>query len=272
MRHHESDMLTVKGICKSFGGLQVLKKVSLEVEQGSITGLIGPNGSGKTTLFNIISGFYSKDAGEICFMGRRIDSLPSHEIARRGLCRTFQITRVPQQMTVLENMLLAPQGQLGEGVINILLHYRKVLRQERTNLERALSLLELVGLLDWRNEYAGRLSGGQKKLLSLARILMADTKLILLDEPTAGVNPTLIKGLVEVIKRLQRERGKTFLVVEHNMKVVSHICNEVYVLNFGEVIAQGTPEQVQRSDRVLQAYLGKRDTKPELIRLEDDHE
>jgi ABC-type branched-subunit amino acid transport system ATPase component len=264
-------MLIVREVHKSFGGLKALNGVSLEVERGSITGLIGPNGSGKTTLFNIISGFYAKDAGEIYFKGRRIDGLPPHKIARMGLCRTFQISQIPQRMTVLENMLLAPQGQLGEGVINALFRYRKVLRQERANLEEALSLLELVGLFDSRNEYAGNLSGGQKKLLSLARILMADPDLILLDEPTAGVNPTLIKSLLEVIKRLQSERGKTFLVIEHNMKVISGICNHVYVLNFGEVIAEGTPDEVQRSEEVLEAYLGRRDKRSELVRAEDDH-
>jgi len=250
-------MLSVKGVHKSFGGIKALRGVSLKVEQGSITGLIGPNGSGKTTLFNVISGFYPKDAGEITFKGRRIDGLPPHEIARMGLCRTFQISRIPQRMTVLENMLLAPQGQLGEGVMGALLRRRRVLSQERANLEKALSLLELVGLYDWRNEYSGNLSGGQKKLLSLARVLMADPELILLDEPTAGVNPTLIKSLLEVIQRLKDERGKTFLVIEHNMRVISSICDHVYVLNFGEIIAEGPPEEVQRSEKVLEAYLGR---------------
>lgn len=251
-------MLIVKDVHKSFGGLKALNGVSLEVESGSITGVIGPNGSGKTTLFNVISGFYPKDKGEIYFKGRRIDGLPPHKIAKMGLCRTFQISQIPQKMTVLENMLLAPQGQLGEGILGALLRYRQVARQERAYLRKALSLLELVGLLDWGNEYAGNLSGGQKKLLSLARVLMADPELILLDEPTAGVNPTLIRDLLEVIGRLQDEEGKTFLVIEHNMKVISSICDRVYVLNFGEIIAEGTPEEIQQSERVLQAYLGRR--------------
>jgi len=251
-------MLTVKDVHKSFGGLKALNGVSLEVEGGSITGLIGPNGSGKTTLFNVISGFYPKDKGEIYFKGRRIDGLPPHKIARMGLCRTFQISQIPQRMTVLENMLLAPQGQLGEGLLGALFRYRRVARQERALLRKALHLLELVGLFDWRNEYSGNLSGGQKKLLSLARVLMADPDLILLDEPTAGVNPTLIRSLLEVIERLRDEEGKTFLVIEHNMKVISSICNKVYVLNFGEVIAEGSPEEIQRSERVLQAYLGRK--------------
>ncbi len=263
-------MLIVKGIHKSFGGLKALNGVSLEVEKGSITGLIGPNGSGKTTLFNIMSGFYTKDRGEIYFKGRRIDGLPPHEIARRGLCRTFQISQSPQGMTVLENMLLAPQGQLGEGVVNALLRYRKILSQERANFERARSLLELVGLLDLRDEYAGNLSGGQKKLLSLARILMADPDLILLDEPTAGVNPTLTKSLLGVIKKLQSEREKTFLAIEHNMKVISGICNKVVALNFGKVIAEGTPEEVQKSEEVLEAYLGKRGAERAPVRSKDE--
>jgi ABC-type branched-subunit amino acid transport system ATPase component len=250
-------MLVVKDVHKSFGGLKALNGVSLQVEPGSITGLIGPNGSGKTTLFNLISGFYAPDRGEIHFQGRRIDGLPPHTIAEMGLCRTFQISQIPERMTVLENLLLAPRGQPGEGVLNALFRYRQVLQQERAYLEKALSLLEIVGLLDWRDEYASELSGGQKKLLSLARVLMADPDLLLLDEPTAGVNPALIEHLLEVIRRLRDEEGKTFFIIEHNMKVISRLCDKVYVLNFGELLAEGTPEEVQQSEEVLQAYLGR---------------
>jgi ABC-type branched-subunit amino acid transport system ATPase component len=248
-------LLNVKDISKRFGGLQVLDGVSLGVEERSITGLIGPNGSGKTTLFHIISGFYSRDTGEIYFKGERIDGLGPHEIARKGLCRTFQITQIPANMTVLENMLLAPQRQLGEGVINALLRPRQIARQERVHLEKALALLELVELIEVRNEYAGNLSGGQKKLLALGRILMTDPDLVLLDEPMAGVNPTLVNKLLAAINNLRWQAGKTFFLVEHNMKVISSICDMVYVLDFGKQIAAGTPQEIQQSDVVLEAYL-----------------
>jgi ABC-type branched-subunit amino acid transport system ATPase component len=250
-------------VCKKFGGLKALDKVSLDVEENSITGLIGPNGSGKTTLFNIISGFYTRDSGEIYFRGERIDGLCPHEIAVRGLCRTFQISKAPNRMTVLENMLLTPKEQTGEGIMSILFRYGQIAREERTNLRRALSLLELVNLRGLSNEYAGNLSGGQKKLLTLGRILMAGPDLILLDEPTAGVNLTLVKDLLETMKKLRDREGKTLFLVEHNMKVISGICDKVYVLDFGKKIAEGKPEEVQRDERVLEAYLSRARECPE---------
>lgn len=248
-------ILSVKNVCKKFGGLKALDRVSLEVEENSITGLIGPNGSGKTTLFNLISGFYTRDSGEIYFREERIDGLYPYEIAVRGLCRTFQISKAPDRMTVLENMLLTPKEQTGEGLMNILFRYGQIVREERANLKRALSFLELVKLKELSNEYAGNLSGGQKKLLTLGRILMAGPDLILLDEPTAGVNLTLVKDLLETMKNLRDKEGKTLFLVEHNMKVISSICDKVYVLDFGRKIAEGKPEEIQRDERVLEAYL-----------------
>ncbi len=247
-------MLKVIDVHKSFGGIKALDGVSLEVERGSITGLVGPNGSGKTTLFNVISGFYPKDAGEIYLKGERIDELPPNEVARKGLCRTFQISQVPEKMTVLENMLLAPKDQMGEGLWNTFFRKKRVLQQEMQNLEKAFYILSLVELFDLKNEYAGNLSGGQRKLLGLGRILMADPEIILLDEPTAGVNPTLNKSLMRLIEDL-RKQGKTFFFVEHNMKVISHICDKVYVLDFGRKIAEGTPREIQENEEVLEAYL-----------------
>jgi ABC-type branched-subunit amino acid transport system ATPase component len=238
-------VLKVSDVHKSFEGIKALDGVSLEVEGGSITGLIGPNGSGKTTLFNVISGFFPKDAGEIYLKGEKIDELSPSEVSRKGLCRTFQI---------LENMLLAPKDQMGEGLWNALFEKKRVLQQEKQNLEMALSLLGAVELADLRNEYAGNLSGGQKKLLALGRILMADPEIILLDEPTAGVNPTLIKSLMRLIEDLRNE-GKTFFFVEHNMKVISDICDKVHVLDFGRKIAEGTPREIQQNQEVLEAYL-----------------
>lgn len=247
-------MLSVKNIHKSFGGLEVLKGVSLEVEAHSITGLVGPNGSGKTTLFNIISGLYTKGAGEILFKGEKIDGLSPSVRAKKGLCRTFQVSKAPAKMTVLENMLLAARNQTGEAVTGALFRWRRVSGMEKANFKKALELLELVRLRALANEYAANLSGGQKKLLALARALMADSQLLLLDEPAAGVNPTLTLELLGVIENL-RKKDKTFLIIEHNMKVISAVCDRVYVLDSGEKIAEGTPEEIQRNEKVLKAYL-----------------
>lgn len=249
-------MLIVKNIYKSFGGIKALNGISLEVKRGSITGLIGPNGSGKTTLFNIISGFYTKDAGEVLLEEERIDILAPYKIAQKGLCRTFQISRVPTRMTVLENMLLASSNGSQETIFSALFKRKQLLQQQKSNLKRALSLLVLVGLDHLANECAGNLSGGQRKLLSLARMLMVNPQLILLDEPTAGVNPTLAKSIVTFIKDLRDNEGRTFFLVEHNMKIISEICDTVYVLDAGKVIAQGDPEKIQKNEKVLRAYLG----------------
>jgi len=249
-------MLDIKDLQKNFGNLRALDGVSLSVESESITGLIGPNGSGKTTLFNVVSGFYPKDGGEIFFKGERIDGLTPDAIAKRGLCRTFQIAKAPEKLTVLENMLLAANGQRGENPVSALFKRRLVSKQERENLGRAADLLTMLQLAHLKNEFADNLSGGQKKLLSLGRMLMRNPDLILLDEPTAGVNPTLANDLLEMIRRLQKELKKAFLIVEHNMKVVTNLCEKVFVLNFGKVLAEGTPEEIQQNEQVLKAYLG----------------
>jgi len=249
-------MLVIKELRKNFGNLRALDGVSLTVERGSVTGLIGPNGSGKTTLFNVVSGFYAKDGGEIRFKGKRIDSLTPDAIARRGLCRTFQIAKAPEKLTILENMLLAANTQRGENPVSALFKRHSVNKLERENLDRAMELLTMLELAHLRNEFAGNLSGGQKKLLSLGRMLMRNPDLILLDEPTAGVNPTLANELLEVIRSLQEELKRTFLIVEHNMKVIANLCEKVFVLNFGKLLAEGTAEEIQQNEQVLKAYLG----------------
>jgi ABC-type branched-subunit amino acid transport system ATPase component len=248
-------MLRVENIVKSFGGILALDGVNLTVEEHKITGLVGPNGSGKSTLFNVVSGFYRKDSGEIRFEGNPIGNKESHQIAMMGIGRTFQISEIPEKMTVLENLLLAPKNQKGEKLVNVFLHPLKIRQENKKNLETAYEILELIKLYELRNEYAGNLSGGQRKLLSLGRILMSDPKMLLLDEPTAGVNPTLIKDLIVVIKTLRDEKGKTILLVEHNMKVISDICDWVIVLDFGRKIAEGTPQEIQKNEQVLEAYL-----------------
>ena len=250
-------MLSLKNIHKNFGGLNALNSVSMEVEARSITGLVGPNGSGKTTLFNIISGIYPKDFGQIEFEGKNIDGLSPSQRARKGLCRTFQISKVPAKMTVLENMLLAGKNKTGESISGALFRWRQTSSIEKVNSNKALELLKLVRLEKLANEYAGNLSGGQKKLLSLVRVLMAKPQLVLLDEPTAGVNPSLTRELLEAIKSL-RDEGKTFLIIEHNMKVITAICDKVCVLDFGKKIAEGSPQDIQQDERVLRAYLSRK--------------
>lgn len=247
-------LLEVDRVSRHFGGLIALNEVSLTAEEGRITGLIGPNGSGKTTLVHIISGFLKPSSGRILFDGQAIENREPYKIARLGLCRTFQITLNPQRMTVMENMLLGARQQLGERVVMAALHPLAVRREEQDNLARAWQLLEMVKLQDHANELAGGLSGGQKKLLSLVQVLMARPRLILLDEPVAGVNPRLIDDIVEVIKRL-RKNGETFLIIEHNMAVIRELCDTLCVLDMGQVLAEGPVEDVLAREDVLRAYI-----------------
>jgi branched-chain amino acid transport system ATP-binding protein len=251
-------MLKVRDIDKAFGGLQALKDVSLTVEEGTITGLIGPNGSGKTTLFNVITGFYEKDKGTVTLREKSIGDLPPHSIADLGMVRSFQIPQVPRGMTVMENMLVAGQSLVGESPIAVFLRWPSVRRQDRAMIERAEELLERVGLLEQRNELTGSLSGGQVKLLAIAQTLMTDADLLLLDEPTAGVDLALTDQIMDLLKDIHAE-GKTMMVVEHKMRVISNVCEYVYVLDAGKVIASGEPTAVQNDKRVIEAYLGTED-------------
>ena len=248
-------MLEIECVEKSFGGIKAVDRCSLKVEEGSITGLIGPNGAGKTTLFNLITGFYKPDEGAIRFLGNRIDSLSPHKIARRAISRTFQIPRELKEMTVLENMMLIPSRQKGEKIWNSFLRPGQVRRQERKIMEKALQVLEFVELIKLRDDYAKSLSSGQKKLLELARTLMSDPEMILLDEPGAGVNPTLMKKLIGNIEKL-REEGKTFFLIEHDMDLITNLCDRVIVMNKGRELAEGKPNDIKRNEEVLEAYLG----------------
>lgn len=249
-------LLSAHGLSKSFGGIQALNNVSIEVQMGSITGLIGPNGAGKTTLFNLLSHFILPDRGEVIFDGEPIQTLRSHRIAQQGLIRTFQVARVLSRLSVLENMLLGAQNQTGENLLQVLAKPKRVKREEKQQRDRALVLLESVGLADKAYEYAGSLSGGQRKLLELARAMMTHPKLILLDEPAAGVNPTLINQISEHVLRWHEE-GITFLIIEHNMDVIMSLCQQVWVLAEGTNLANGTPEEIQGNSEVLEAYLGQ---------------
>jgi branched-chain amino acid transport system ATP-binding protein len=249
-------MLEVRFLAKNFGGLRAVDDCSLEVKKESITGLIGPNGAGKTTLFNLVTGFYKPDGGEILFKEERIDGLPPHEIFRRKICRTFQITREFGHMSVLENLMLVPENQRGEQILNTWFRPGLVKQQEREIRDKALGILEFVELIELKDEYAGTLSGGQKKLLELAKTMMADPDMILLDEPGAGVNRTLMRKLVDNIRELRAERGITFLIIEHDMDLVMTLCNPVIVMSEGQKLAEGTPEEIRSDKRVLEAYLG----------------
>ena len=251
-----TQIIEIKDVVKDFGGIRAVSHCSFQVQPGTITGLIGPNGAGKTTLFNLITGFLPCTSGQILFDGKRVDSLPPHQIVHLGIVRTFQIPRELRRMTVLENLMLVPSRQIGERIWSPWFLPWKVSRQEREIEAQALDVLRFVNLLDLKDEYAGNLSTGQKKLLELARTLMAKPRLVLLDEPGAGVNPTLMKELVEDIRRACFERGLTFLLIEHDMDLVMQLCNPIIVMGNGEYIMEGTPEEVQQDKRVLEAYLG----------------
>jgi branched-chain amino acid transport system ATP-binding protein len=243
-------------VVKRFGGILAVDGATLDVEDGSVTALIGPNGAGKTTLFNVITGFYKADRGSIRFQGREIVRRPPHLIARLGMVRTFQITKALARMPVIDNMMLAAPDQPGEHLLNVIVRPGATRRREREVRERAEELLELFQLGRLRDEYAGVLSGGQRKLLEFARALMADPRMLLLDEPMAGINPTLGARLLEHMHTLRAERGMTFLFVEHDMEVVMGHSDRVIVMAEGKVIATGPPDEVRRDRRVIDAYLG----------------
>jgi branched-chain amino acid transport system ATP-binding protein len=251
-------LLEVRGLSKDFGGLRAVNACSFAVAEGCITGLIGPNGAGKSTVFGLISGFLRPDAGRVYLAGEDITGLAPHQVFRRGLCRTFQIPREHASLTVLENLMLVPPDQLGERFWNPLFRPGAVRRQERAIRELALEVLEFLTLSPVRDEYAGNLSGGQKKLLELARTLMAAPRIVLLDEPAAGVNPSLMARIREKIVQLNRERGITFLLIEHDIPLVMGLCDPVIVMNQGTKLAAGPPDSVRSDPRVLEAYLGGR--------------
>lgn len=242
-------LLTVRNASKSFGGVVANTDISIDVPEGKIIGLIGPNGSGKTTLFNSIVGFHPLDSGSITFSGQEISHLRVPEIARLGLLRTFQQTRIYGKMNCVQNMLISvPHRHSGYAHM-----FNRHSVEER---ERAEDLLEFVGLFSKRNLLAGDLSFGQQKLLEFAMALMNEPKLLLLDEPTAGINPTLINGLIDRLKTANEHLGVTLLVIEHNMRVIMNLAEHIYCLAHGELLADGTPEQIQNDQRVIDAYLG----------------
>jgi neutral amino acid transport system ATP-binding protein len=249
-------LLEVEGVVKRFGGIRAVNGAGFDVAEGSITALIGPNGAGKTTLFNAITGFQRVDRGSARLSGEEILRLPAYAIARRGMVRTFQITRALAAMPVIDNMTLAATDQPGERFRNLFFRPGAVRSREREVHAQAMELLEVFNLGDLAADYAGTLSGGQRKLLELARALMAQPKLLLLDEPMAGINPTLGRRLLDHMQRLRREQRMTFLFVEHDMEVVMNHSDRVIVMAEGKVIAAGEPHQVREDPAVIDAYLG----------------
>jgi len=242
-------ILEVNNVSKSFGGVQANVDISMKVEQGSIVGLIGPNGSGKTTLFNSIVGTYPIDKGSIKFEGKELSELPVPVVAKLGLLRTFQQTRIYGKLNCIDNMLISNKAS-DEALISV---FSKI-PSELT--EKAENLLNFVGLYQKRQLRAGDLSFGQQKLLELAMALMNEPKMLLLDEPTAGINPTLINGIINRLIKVNKEFGITLLVIEHNMRVIMQLAQDIFCLAHGKMLAKGTPEEIKNDKRVIDAYLG----------------
>ena len=243
-----TSMLRTENLTKRFGGITAVNNCSIEVQKGTITGLIGPNGSGKTTLFNLMTGVYRQDRGDVYLNGKRVTGYKGSKLCHMGLSRTFQITRLFWDLSVLENMIV-PVRQVG---LRSLIGPGMYQYEE----ERAMGLLKRVGLRFLKNEPARKLSFGQQKLLEMAAVLMSEPDIVLLDEPAGGVNPSMIRFIMDLIQKLNREDGVTFLVVEHNMSVVMELCDHILVLDQGEKIAEGPPQMIREDPAVLDAYLG----------------
>jgi len=251
-----SPLLIIEHVTKRFGGLSAVDDCSFAIHEGSVTGLIGPNGAGKTTLFNMVAGAFAPTSGRILLDGDDVTGLPAHQLFERGLVRTFQIPHEFHRMTCLENLLLVPEGQVGETLWNAWLRWRRVRGQERRLRDRAEEVLAFLNLHHLRDMLAGHLSGGQKKLLELGRTMMTEARVVLLDEPGAGVNKTLLGDIACSIRTLNQERGYTFCIIEHDMDLIAALCDPVVVMAEGTVLTEGSMAEIRTNPEVLDAYLG----------------
>ncbi|MGB0958732.1 MAG: ABC transporter ATP-binding protein [Halocynthiibacter sp.] len=249
-------MIVVDNLQKSFGGFKAVDGASLSIKRGTITGLIGPNGAGKTTFFNVIAGVHSPSGGSVVMNGEDITGLPPHELFTKGLLRTFQIAHEFSSMTVRENLMMVPSAQSGETLWNAWFKRGQVAQEEAALLKKADEVLEFLTIDHLKNEKAGNLSGGQKKLLELGRTMMVDAKIVFLDEVGAGVNRTLLNTIGDAILRLNKERGYTFVVIEHDMDFIGRICEDVICMAEGKVLAEGTLDEIKANEQVIEAYLG----------------
>jgi branched-chain amino acid transport system ATP-binding protein len=249
-------IIEVRNVSKRFGNLLAVDDCSISVEEGSITGLIGPNGAGKTTLFNMVAGVFPPSRGRIVLAGDDVTGLAAHDLYHRGLLRTFQIAHEFSHLTALENLMVVPADQSGENLFAAWLSPRRVAGQEAEVRRKAADVIGFLGLDHVRNEPAGNLSGGQKKLLELGRVMMAEPRVVLLDEIAAGVNRTLLQSVVATIERLNQERGLTFFVIEHDMDVIARLCDPVIVMAAGSVMMQGSMDEIRNNPQVIEAYFG----------------
>ena len=249
-------MIVVEDVHKHFGGFHAVDGASLSIAEGSITGLIGPNGAGKTTLFNVIAGVLPPTSGRVLMQGEDVTGLPPHELFHKGLLRTFQIAHEFSSMTVRENLMMVPGAQSGETLWNTWFGRKRIAEEERALMAKADEVLEFLTVDHLRDEKAGNLSGGQKKLLELGRTMMVDAKIVFLDEVGAGVNRTLLNTIGDAILRLNKERGYTFVVIEHDMDFIGRLCDPVICMAEGKVLAQGTLDEIKANEQVIEAYLG----------------
>lgn len=250
-------MLQISKINKSFGGLKVLNNLSLKIEKGSISGLIGPNGAGKTTLFNVINGSIKPDSGSVQLNNYELIDLQPHELFEIGVLRTFQIPHEFFSLTVLDNLLVVPPNKIGETFFGQWFFEKKIKKIEEINVKKAKDILDILGLSHLEKEYAGNLSGGQKKLLELGRVMMVEPEIILLDEVGAGVNKTLLKKISNIIKKLNKEKKYTFIMIEHDLDFISKLCDTIIVMAEGQFLTQGNIQQIKSNQKVIDIYLGK---------------
>ena len=250
-------MLQISKINKSFGGLKVLNNLSFKIKKGSISGLIGPNGAGKTTLFNVINGSIKPDSGSVLLNNYELIGLQPHELFEIGVLRTFQIPHEFFSLTVLDNLLVVPPNKIGETFFGQWFFEKKIKKIEEINVKKAQDILDILGLSHLEKEYAGNLSGGQKKLLELGRVMMVEPEIILLDEVGAGVNKTLLKKISNIIKKLNKEKKYTFIMIEHDLDFISKLCDTIIVMAEGQFLTQGNIQQIKSNQKVIDIYLGK---------------